>query len=639
MIRRLADGVAPLLCLSLVLCHPRAAHAGRDLPALQPVVRDGRLPRRGGDGGDDGPSFEASCLQQLRAAPDDAAAVAEHCSIGGNSSGVAKGDFNGDGFADLAIGVPGKNTPASVENSGAVVVIYGSAGGLVAPTTTGGTPRVQFWSQNASGVPGTSEVGDFFGSALASGDFNGDGVSDLAIGVPGEDIRFNGTTFEDVGAVIVIYGSTTRGLNSSSTAVTHAQFFDFADGNRSDKFQDRVQLGSALAWGDFDGDGIGDLAIGAPGFTTFPLVGQSAGAVWILYGSAGTGLGGTGNQFFTESDTGVATSGIDDFFGDALAAGDFNGDGSSDLVIGMPNKGIQTGLFSGFRAAGQIVVMPGSKHSGLDPRGSQLREADIGPAPFAGLENDLNFGSALAAGDFDGDGRSDLAVGLRGATVNGKSKAGAVIVFHGQSQGLLSNFLSDPGTQFWTADAIHAASSAFASTSRSGDRFGSALAAGDFDGDGRADLAIGAPFKGVLVNGKTVAEAGEVDVLSGSATGLDATAHPPVAITLDTSGVPGDPVAGDHFGSSLTAWNFGRDQTLFLGLPARPVVFRTADLAIGAPDKAVGTAAHAGTVSVLYGSAVIVHGLTGTGSQLWAEGQTGMPTLAAAFDGFGSALY
>src|SRR5207302_7476375 len=105
---------------------------------------------------------------------------------GGGSSGIVKGDFNGDGFADLAIGVPEKDTPSTVANSGAVIVIYGSADGLVAPPNLSLIPRIQFWSQNSPGVPGASEPSDHFGSALASGDFNGDGFSDLAIGAPDE---------------------------------------------------------------------------------------------------------------------------------------------------------------------------------------------------------------------------------------------------------------------------------------------------------------------------------------------------------------------------------------------------------------------------------------------------------------------
>jgi hypothetical protein len=87
--------------------------------------------------------------------------IKKRCRERGSSSGISKADFNGDGFADLAVGIPLQDTPASVADSGAVIVIYGSSVGLT--TTTAGIPAAQFWSQNAPGVPGTSEAGDLFG--------------------------------------------------------------------------------------------------------------------------------------------------------------------------------------------------------------------------------------------------------------------------------------------------------------------------------------------------------------------------------------------------------------------------------------------------------------------------------------------
>src|SRR5439155_6338242 len=114
--------------------------------------------------------------------------IKKRCRERGSSSGISKADFNGDGFADLAIGIPFQDTPVNVADSGAVIVIYGSSGGLT--TTTAGIPPAQFWAMNTLGVPGVANAGDHFGSALAGGDFNGDGFSDLAIGVPGEDQIF-----------------------------------------------------------------------------------------------------------------------------------------------------------------------------------------------------------------------------------------------------------------------------------------------------------------------------------------------------------------------------------------------------------------------------------------------------------------
>ncbi len=97
--------------------------------------------------------------------------------IRGNRPSVRM-DFNGDGFADLAIGVPNEAV-GTVTNAGAVNVIYGSTGGLSATATPD-----QFWTQNTPNVAGVADVDDAFGKALAAGDFNGDGFADLAIGRP-----------------------------------------------------------------------------------------------------------------------------------------------------------------------------------------------------------------------------------------------------------------------------------------------------------------------------------------------------------------------------------------------------------------------------------------------------------------------
>src|SRR5579871_6792363 len=104
--------------------------------------------------------------------------IDKKCPALGSSSGVAKGDFNGDGFADLAIGEPGA-TISGQASAGDVIILYGSSSGLTA------AGKALFYEGPDRSLPGTPTAGDQFGSALASGDFNGDGFSDLAIGVPG----------------------------------------------------------------------------------------------------------------------------------------------------------------------------------------------------------------------------------------------------------------------------------------------------------------------------------------------------------------------------------------------------------------------------------------------------------------------
>jgi FG-GAP repeat len=112
-----------------------------------------------------------------------------------NVSSMATGDFNGDGFGDLALGFTGIDglTPTS----GNVLILNGSRTGLI----TNNPQRIQ---QGSDGISGTPSNLDFFGASLAAGDFNGDGVDDLAVGVPGENFLA-----EERGAVHLIYGKPT----------------------------------------------------------------------------------------------------------------------------------------------------------------------------------------------------------------------------------------------------------------------------------------------------------------------------------------------------------------------------------------------------------------------------------------------
>jgi hypothetical protein len=129
------------------------------------------------------------------------------------AAGSLEADFNNDGFADLAVGAPFEDIGAT-QGAGAVNVLYGAAGGLSAASNQ------QFW-QGAGGVAGTAEQGDGFGFALAAGDFNNDGSSDLAVGVPFEDIG----AIPAAGAVSVLYG-TAGGLSGTGSQ----QFWQGAGG-------------------------------------------------------------------------------------------------------------------------------------------------------------------------------------------------------------------------------------------------------------------------------------------------------------------------------------------------------------------------------------------------------------------------
>lgn len=390
---------------------------------------------------------------------------------------MAWGDFDGDGFDDLAVGVPNEGVGQSAQ-AGCVHIFYGWPYGL----TLAGT---QLWHQNRPGVPDDVSGDELFGWALVAGDFDGDGFADLAIGVPHQRVH-NRT---HAGGVNVLYGSA-NGLRSAG-----AQFFTQDSVGIPGRPDPGNLFGHTLARGDFNGDGFDDLAIGAP--EDF-VSGAHLGSVTILLGSA-SGLGAAGAQRWHAMNLPPGTGATKEF-GYALAAGDFNGDGRDDLAVGSPFQATLSGL---------VTVLPGFD-AGLDGahaiawRQSQLK--DIAP-PDIHL-----FGWALVAGDFNADGYADLAIGVPGETLttSGDNMAGEVIVVSGSSDGL------DTDTaEVWTQDDIPATNGV-----QENEWFGYTLACGDFDGDGADDLVISAPFEDV----SGVRDSGSITILPGSPIGFNAAA-------------------------------------------------------------------------------------------------------------------
>ncbi|MEO7796053.1 MAG: FG-GAP repeat protein [Thermoanaerobaculia bacterium] len=465
---------------------------------------------------------------------------------------LATGDFNGDGAEDLATGIPDDDGVAGFEvtNAGAFVVRYGVPGVGLAPTSI-------FFSQFSAGSPDPQDVDDQFGYALAAGDFNGDQIDDLAVSVPGHR---EGVGIPISGAVAIHYG-TLSGLEPDASEWLVPGFTTSmvpAAGHHL------LNCGQALATGDFDHDGYADLVIGCP-FSYISIVPNpvlyEVGSVIVLLGGPQGLLPFVGHIFDQDSPDILGGAEEHDHLGAAVATADFDGDSFDDLAIGVPGedgKGIVQIVFGG--AGGLDLpnnVLYFQHHTGgLDEAGDQ-------------------FGQTLAAGDLDGDGFDDLTVGApfedETSGFPDAPDTGAISVMFGSAAGInlaRSEYLQQSDIQ------------GVGAVDQSGDRFGFALAAGDLDGDGRADLAVGHPGE---ANGG--ADRGAVTLLMGGPGGV-LTRFGDLFAGAD--GYPGEVQDSQDYGASAATGDFDGDGF--------------ADLVIGSPYFNAYPLANVGAEVVLYGS-------------------------------------
>jgi arylsulfatase A-like enzyme len=461
------------------------------------------------------------------------------------------------------------------------------------PPGTGAFVYTARWNgnhmHNAASYSATVNVND-----LSRPDYDGDGVPDLIVGVPGESIG----TKAGAGALNALFGAVPAGLGSDGN-----QFWKRDDVNVLGESDPGDAFGSALAAGDFDGDGHTDIAVGVPTSAVGSV--DSAGSVNVLYGSDG-GLAAASNQLLQQGvDDLPGSAATGNGFGVALAAGDFNGDGVSDLAVGSPGQSV-----SGKAGAGAVTVLygqtlqAGDSQAGLQSDTAQVWTQDSTDVLGTSGASDA-FASALAAGDFNGDGYADLAIGVPNETASSVKTAGGVNVLFGGPDGLTST-----GNQLWKQG-----NDGILDTPETGDHFGASLAAGDLNGDGSADLAVGVPQEDV----GTVVDAGAVNVLYGSTAGLTSTGNQ--FWTQNSSAVLDTAETNDTFGASLAAGDVNGDGS--------------ADLAVGVPNEGLSGLTQVGAVNVLYGSAA---GVTSTGNQLWDQDSTDVPDSCEASDHFGTSV-
>jgi hypothetical protein len=477
---------------------------------------------------------------------------------------VATGDFDNDGYDDVAIGVASEEFVGGL-NVGAVGVLYGGPSG----------PSALFddlWHQDSAGIIGVSEANDWFGRSLAAGDFDGDGYDDLAIGIPLEDVG----NVVDAGAVQILYGSAI-GLSATGNQLWTQDNPDILGGAEEDD-----RFGTSLAAGDFNNFGYDDLAIGVPGEN--PGGGDSAGVVNVLYGTA-AGLSTTDNQIWSQDTPGIL-GGSESFdgFGRTLAVGDFDHDFCDDLAISAPTEGVGEVI-----QVGVVHILYGTCTTpGLTATGNQIWSQDTSGILGDSAEFE-HFGQALATGDFDNDSFDDIAIGVPEEDMGGLFWIGAVNILYGTAAGL-----SATGNQLWNQD-----SPGILGGIESGDSFGSSLAVGDFSRNGFDDLAIGVPSES-LGGGLNQ---GVVHILPGSAAGLSAIGNQ--LWHQDSPGMLGAIESNDEFGEVLAAGDF--DNNGF------------ADLAVGIPEEDIGTIEDAGAIQILFGGLLIFSdGFESGGTSAWS---------------------
>jgi hypothetical protein len=326
---------------------------------------------------------------------------------------LACGDFDADSFDDLVIGAPGEEwglLPAW--GKGMITIVPGSTSGLAFAQAFG-------LSQDSDGMAGDAESGDYFGDALAAGDFDGDGYDDLAVGVPGEELG--------AGVVHFVFGGPT-GLRGGRNFALNESFDD--DGTSDDG-----DVIYRLATGDVDGDGFADLVVGSRSDSVGTA--RLAGSAVVLHG----GVDGFNRaQRITELDLyGPGTSEQDDLFGFPVVLADFNRDGFDDLVVGHSGE---TVLGPGDGAA---TILRGSPN-GLDLTSPRSIVAGVKGIPGDPSQTGERFAFSLAAGDFDGDGHADLAVGSPRESENGIADVGAEVVLYGA---LFADGVESGNTALW----------------------------------------------------------------------------------------------------------------------------------------------------------------------------------------------
>jgi hypothetical protein len=368
------------------------------------------------------------------------------------SFALVAADVNGDAFADILLGAPLADGPDGQRpDAGATYVVLG--GPAPAPTLdlAQDTPALTVFGAGPD---------DRLGSAIASGNTNGDGFADVLLGSFLADGPDDGRYQAGEAYLLLGSPSLTGERDLAQGEYDLALLAQDADD----------QLGHYLAMGDLDGDGRDDLIVSAFRADGPANDRDDGGEVYVFL--AASELRGVVDLATARPDFTVFGAKAFDEFGGAVAAADLNGDGPTDLIVGAPRAGDESG-------AGQAYVFfggPGASGS----RDVAQAQQDV---TLLGTDSGDRFGATVTVADLDVDGLAEVIVGAeRGDGPDDRREdAGEAYVVRGSA--------TLPATL-----AMAQARNAIVFGESSGDMLGTSLATADWDGDGRFGLLVGAPF-------------------------------------------------------------------------------------------------------------------------------------------------
>ncbi len=455
---------------------------------------------------------------------------------------VAVGDINGDGKLDLIVGAPlgdaeFNGTANKDSDSGEVHIIFGKfKNGKKDLKFT--NPDVVIYGERAS---------DEFGRALAVGDVNADGTTDLIVGAfradcsqSLQDTDGDGSIDDIVdacGRVYVFAGRTswpakilTYVPSTPNLPNATATFFGQWNG---------TLMGRSVAVGDVNGDGIKDIVMGAQSYSV-PDVGIRR----IIYGAAmvkfgAVGLSGVRDYYTQTPDYLIRGAEETDRLGSVVAVGDINGDGTVDILAAAKAG---DGPANAKDGAGELHLIMGG--ASIVAGGS--RDLSTNPAPYLyGVDVNDGLPTGLAVGDLSQDGTGDILIGVTGGSgpTNNRIGAGEVYAVYGRAT--------------WTTAAVNTVANTVIYGRRGSDTLGEQVAIGEFDGDGTKDIVLTAPFssgsqgtranagEAVVFRWKDIRSSSSVDLLNG-------TGGKPITALLS-------PDLGDDLGIGMTLGDVNGD--------------------------------------------------------------------------------